>query len=77
MLYILQDGQEVTAAQIKAAFAANMAVLVHSNGDGHSVTGLMLDGVRRDTRGQCYSIWDEVWTSTPATVQEALNAAHN
>ncbi len=76
MSYYLQDGAEVTAEQIKAAFADGRAVLVHNNRENHSSTGLMLDGKHMDTRGQCYSVWDEVWTRTPETIQQALNAAY-
>lgn len=74
--YYLQNGDEVTADQIKAAFAEGKAVLVHNNQDNHSSTGLMLDGKHMDTRGQCHSVWDEVWTRKAETIQQALNAAY-
>lgn len=76
MIYVLQNGDEVTAEQIKMAFAEGKAVLVHSNRENHTSTGLMLDGKHIDTRGQCYSMWDEVWTRTPETVEDALEAAY-
>ena len=75
-MYLLNDGTEVTADQIKAAFAAGKAVLVHGRAEMHSTTGLMLDGEHYDTRGQCHSMWDEAWTREPETVQQCLQAAH-
>lgn len=75
-MYILNDGTEVTTDQIKTAFASGNARLVHSNGNHHTATGLMLDGVEIDTRGQCHSVWDEVWTRVPASAHEALQAAY-
>lgn len=74
-MYYLQDGTEVTADQIKAAFSAGQAVLVHGRRDNGTSTALMLDGQHRDTRGQCHSMWDEVWTRTPQTAHLALAAA--
>ncbi len=74
-IYLLNDGTETTPEAIKAAFTAGNARLVHSHGDHHTKTGLLIDGVDRDTRGQCCSMWDEVWTRTPKDVHEALRAA--
>ena len=74
-MYILQDGKETTKDAITAAYKAGKAVLVWSHRDGHNSCGLMLDGIERDTRGECYSMWDEVWTTGPKTLQEALDAA--
>ena len=75
MAYYTQDGNEVSLDQIRAAFAEGKAVLVHGNRDGRSSTALMLDGKHRDTRGECCSVWDEVWTETPKTIHAALYAA--
>lgn len=74
-MYLLNDGTEVSATQIKAAFAEGKAVLIHGRADHHSTTGLMLDGNHFDTRGQCYSMWDEAWTRKPDDVQQCLQAA--
>jgi hypothetical protein len=74
-MYILRDGTEVTAAQIKEAVKAGTPVIVHGRAENHNSTSLMLDGQHRDTRGQCHSMWDEVWTRTPTDVAEALKAA--
>jgi hypothetical protein len=75
-MYVLNDGTVVSADQIKAAFADGKAVLVHGRGEMHSTTGLMLDGQHFDTRGECYSMWDEAWTRRPETISQALKAAH-
>lgn len=76
MSYALMDGTEVTAQQIREAYDAGKAVLVHGRRDGGSSTALKLDGEHIDTRGQCYSVWEEVWTRTPQTLREALDAAY-
>ena len=74
-MYILRDGQEVAKGQIEQAFAAGNAVLIHGHGDGKTVTGLMLDGRGIDTRNECHSMWDEVWTTNPRTLRDCLLAA--
>lgn len=74
-MYVLIDGTEVTKDDITAAFATGRAVLIHGRGEGRTTTGLMLDGVQRDTRGECYSAWEETWTRSPSSLREALNAA--
>ena len=74
-MYILRDGTEVTSTQIKAAFDAGTAVLVHGRGDNKTTTSLMLDGRHYDTRGECHSVWDEAWTRKPESVQQAMMVA--
>lgn len=76
MSYVLNDGVKVTAQQIKEAYEAGKAVLVHARRDGGSSTGLMLNGEHFDTRGRCYSVWDEAWTREPPTLRAALDAAY-
>lgn len=76
MAYYLQNGDEVTADQINTAFSAGKAVLIHNHRESGIATGLMLDGKHLDTRGECYSVWDEVWTHVPDTVKDALSAAY-
>lgn len=75
MTHYLKDGTEVSEAQVKQAFANGLAVLVHHNIDGGINTGLMLDGKHFDTRGECYSVWEESWTTLPKTAKEALESA--
>lgn len=74
-MFLLNDGTDVTADEIRAAFSSGKATLVHSNGENRTKTGLMLDGKHYDTRGQCYSVWEEVWTTEPESLQEAFFAA--
>lgn len=73
--YYLNDGTEVTADQIKDAFEQGKARLIHGRGNNKTTTGLMLDGADFDTRGQCYSMWEEAWTKKPESLQESLSAA--
>ena len=73
--YVLHNGNETTRDQIIGAFERGQAVLIQTRGNNHTKTGLMLDGQHRDTRGECYSMWEETWTATPDTAQQALNAA--
>jgi hypothetical protein len=73
--YYLADGTECTAAEIRAAFEAGTAVLVLGHADHTSSVGVMLDGKHFDTRGQCYSMWEEQWTLTPKKAEEAMHYA--
>jgi hypothetical protein len=75
MDYILIDGTVVTRAQIEAAFVAGKARLVHGRRDNGTSTGLSLDGKDIDTRGECYNMWEEVWTGRPKSISQALSAA--
>lgn len=75
-MYILIDGTEVTQDQIKSAFLAGNAALVHGHGHNKSTTGLKLDGEHMDTRGKCHSVWDEVWTTEPKTIFDCYHVSH-
>ncbi|QFY43512.1 hypothetical protein F6R98_13520 [Candidatus Methylospira mobilis] len=74
-MYKLKDGTVVTANDIKAAFLAGKAVIVHSNREGDSKQGLLLHGYHFDTRGKCDYALDETWTKIPQTLDEALAIA--
>jgi len=74
-MYLLNDGTEVTPKQITEAFATGKARIIYGRGENRTTTGLLLDGVDRDTRGQCYSMWEEVWTDIPKSENEALKIA--
>ena len=75
-MYVLNDGTEVTMDQIKTAFTSSLAVIVHGwRGDGQISTGLRIDGLQVDSRGECYSAWEETWTVAPKTLRQALDAA--
>lgn len=53
-MYYIQDGTEVTSEQIASAFGAGNAIMVHGyNRDGGIGTALAIDGIERDTRGEC------------------------
>jgi len=75
-MYKLKDGAEVSEAAIDAAFREGKAVIVHVRREGGSGAGLLLDGEHFDTRGKCCHALDETWTSTPKTLNEALDAAY-
>lgn len=75
-MYLLQNGEEVTAEQIKTAYVAGLAVLVHSYADGHTATDLLLEGKEWDNRGENHSVWDASWTTKPQTINKALAAAY-
>lgn len=75
-MYYTITGDEITLDQIREAFAADKALLVHGYKiDGGISTGLSLDGEERDTRGECYSAWDEVWTERPRGIAQLVAAA--
>lgn len=74
--YYTHDGYPITTEAIRQAFKLGRARLVHSHGDGKTQTSLSIDGQSWDTRGQCYSKWDESWTTKPIHLGEAIAAAY-
>jgi hypothetical protein len=80
--YTLGDGQEVTREEIVQAVKEGRAVLCWSHGNWVNTASLNIyedaDTAsmesERDTRGQCYSMADEVWCELAAE-QDALKAA--
>lgn len=75
MTYYANNGDIVSAEQIKAACDAGTAKIIHSyNPAGGMCHALALDAVDFDTRGQNYQMGEDCWTTTP-TVSEALKAA--
>jgi hypothetical protein len=72
---MLFDGTEVTYDQIKEAFEAGDARLVHGRGLNKTTACLAIDGQDFDTRGECVSMYEEAWTMEPKTLNEALKAA--
>lgn len=74
MRYYVTDGAEVTEEQVRVAFEAGKAVIVYGRGENCTTTSLALDGQHRDTRGKCHSVWDEVWTEQPQSLNQALYA---
>jgi hypothetical protein len=81
-MYYTRDGEIVTHGQIQRAFEAGKARLVHGHRDASQYgglrvsTGLMLDGKDFDTRDNCDSVWEELWTRKPETLQECLEGAN-
>ena len=73
-MYLDSDGSEITLDEIKAAVRDGTARLIHSHGDGRTLTSLKLVCEDIDTRGECYSVWDERWTTVP-TLNEAVDDA--
>ena len=62
--YYLYDGTEVNRDMIKQAYEEGRAILIHTNvAGGGTALRLMLDGNMIDTREQCASVIDEVWSS--------------
>ena len=62
--------------QIKAAFTSGQAVLVHGwRIDGQISAGLRIGGPQVDSRGECYSAWEETWTVAPKSLRQVLDAA--
>ena len=76
--YYLHDGTEVNREMIKQAYEEGKAVLIHTTvAGGGAVMRLMLDGNMVDTREQCSNVIDEVWSSKPVTLAQALAAAYS
>jgi len=76
MEYLTIAGDTVTYAQIKAACDIGTARLVHTRTDGGTRTGLSLDMPDTDTRGECFSVWEEVWTTVPRSAAQARQLAN-
>lgn len=74
-MYTLIDGTPVTVLQILDAFENGQAVLVHGRGNWCITTALQINGQHHDTRGECYSSYEESWTDMPESLRECLDAA--
>lgn len=69
--HLLADGTYTTQQTIMEAFKAGKARLLHSrNPIGGTITGLVLNGLEVDIRNPKYSVWDEIWTTTPASIED-------
>lgn len=66
---------EVSKEQILEAFNTGKAVLVHGRREHGSSTSLRLDGKHFDNRGECYSMWEEMWTTEPKSYMQCLGLA--
>jgi hypothetical protein len=74
-MLLLFDGSEVTESEIKTAHMSGDTRLVFTRREGKSSVSLMLDGKDIDTRNQCHSVWEEMWTKHPDNLREAIKAA--
>jgi hypothetical protein len=68
MIYIQHKGDwlELNKQQLSDFFKEGRLSMVYGRGENGTTTSVALDQEPIDTRGQCYSAWDEVWTA-PAT----------
>ena len=75
MGFVLWDGTEVTSHEIRQAYVAGQAVIVHAYNRAPS---LMLNGREYDHRddGSCYQIAEKTWTSTPGSSDQCLTCAY-
>ena len=83
MPYYTGDGNEVTQSQIEAAVKERRAVIRWSHGNGYNAASLIIcdipdeaeDEAERDTRGECWSMWDEIWSELASDFRSARKAA--
>jgi len=78
-MFLLFDGSEVSGEQIKEAHETGRARITCAHKYGGTTPGisrsLRLDGEDYDTRGTCYSVWDETWTIAPKSIMECMETA--
>jgi len=82
-MYYDQEGNELTKDEITVAVRERRAVLRWSHAQWRNVAALMIYPTaeeakiesEKDTRGQCYSVWDEIWSRLADDADEALRAA--
>lgn len=81
--YYTTDGEQVSPDEIRQAVAEQRALAIwsHSNWENRAVLAIYATPDeastahnRLDTRGHCYSVWDETWPEWP-TPERALRAA--
>ena len=81
-LYLV-DGTEVSKDEIRRAVAEHRAVICWSHGNWVNLGTLSIYAdaetaameAERDTRGQCWSMADEVWSEMVTSVGQATRAA--
>ena len=74
MTYYSATGDIISAAEIKDAVAKGSARIIYSRAYNQTNSSLCLVCDDFDTRGDCYQMLDEQWTSVP-TLDEALRVA--
>lgn len=82
-MYYDYEGNELSKDEIVKAVEEHRAVLCWSHGEWENVASLIIcdneedaeTQANVDTVGDCYSMWDEVWSDYPESIDEALRAA--
>lgn len=82
-MYYDSDGNELTVEQITIAVREERAVLLWSHGEWKNIASLKIYSTpkeaaleaERDTRGECYSMAEEVWCELATSPDDALRAA--
>ena len=82
-MYYTADGQEWTRQEIITAVSERRAVLLQSHGNWCTLESLMIyedaevaeETAEIDTRGECYSVWDECWGELVTSARRALSVA--
>jgi hypothetical protein len=82
-MYYTDAGEEITREEIARAVQERRAVIRWGHVDWANVASLMVMGTPkqaeqeagRDTRGQCYSMWEEVWSELATDAVRAYRAA--
>lgn len=83
MNYYDQEGNEITKAEITRAVQERRAVIVWSHGEWCTRGLLCIEAsadaaerlAKTDTRGECWSAWDEAWAEMCTDVTQALRGA--
>lgn len=81
--YFSADGTEYTKSEIIAAYNDGRCAITTSRAEWHNVDALHVrpdaetadDIADTDTRGACYSMWDETWGRSPQSAEECLKIA--
>jgi hypothetical protein len=68
--------ERVSQEDIEIAFEAGFCRLVCGRGENRTSTYISLTGEDWDTRGQCFSMWEESWTVEPKSLTQVLFIAH-
>jgi len=82
-MYYTDAGDEIRRDEIDRAVQERRAVICWGHVDWANVASLMVMDTpeqaereaERDTRGQCYSMWDEVWSELALDAVRARKAA--
>jgi hypothetical protein len=69
------DMRQVDGERIRQAFDAGKCRIVYSRGNHHTKQHLSLNGDDFDTRGECYSVWEEAWTHPIESLKQVMQLA--